>query len=126
MVWIFFLKLICMIVLMNSMKAFCCRLDLCRCEYLPGGYSDSFRVLMIRNALSMKWFYAQRIDMPCSFPVRMGSIFRYIAYSMLAPGKEGKYSGKYRWLFPLGVPKGIAMYLVYEYYRLQYNRKQKR
>lgn len=99
---------------------------LCRCEYLPGGYSDSFRMLMIRNALSMKWFYAQRIDMPCSFLVRMRSVFRYIAYSLLATGKEGKYSGRYRWLFPLGAPKGIAMYFVYEYYRRQYHRKQRK
>ena len=98
---------------------------LCRCEYLAGGYSDSFRMLMIRNALPMKWFYAERIDMPSSFSVRYGSVFRYVAFSLLAPGKTGRYRGKYWYLLPLGFPKGFAMFLVYGYFRLRDRRKRK-
>lgn len=95
----------------------------CRCEYQEGGYSDSFRMLMIRNALAMKWFYAARIDMKSSFRVRMGNLFRYGAYALLAPGKTGKYRGKYRYLLPLAWPKAMAMYMVYGYYGFRDKKK---
>lgn len=96
---------------------------ICRCEYQQGGYSDSFRMLMIRNALSMKWFYGARIDMNSSFSVRFGNLYRYVAYSLLAPGKTGKYRGKHRYLLPLAWPKGLVMYAVYGYYRFRDRKK---
>lgn len=96
---------------------------ICRCEYQQGGYSDSFRTLMIRNALAMKWFYAERIDMDSSFSVRFGNLYRYVAYSLLAPGKTGKYRGKNRHLLVLAAPKGLAMYLVYGYHRFRDRKK---
>lgn len=98
---------------------------ICRCEYQEGGYSDSFRMLMIRNALSMKWFYAARLDMPCSFRIRYENAYRYVAYSLLAPGKTGKYKGKNRCLLVLGVPKGVLMFAVYGYFRFRDKRKRK-
>ena len=99
------------------------RRSICRCEYQEGGYSDSFRMLMIRNAAAMKWFYAARIDLPCSFSVRYGNLYRYVAFSLLAPGKTGKYRGKYRHLLVLGVPMGLAMFAVYAYLRMRDRRK---
>lgn len=104
----------------------CCVLlpvSLCRCEYMAGGYSDTFRMLMIRNALPMKWFYADRMDMPCRFSQRFSSAWHYVGYSLLAPGKQGRYKGKYRWMMPLAMPFGLAMYLVYGYYRMMDRRK---
>lgn len=98
---------------------------ICRCEYQQGGYSDSFRTLMIRNALSMKWFYAARLDMPCSFAVRYDNLYRYVAFSLLAPGKTGKYRGINRHLLVLGIPKGLLMFAVYGYLRLCDRRKRK-
>lgn len=96
---------------------------ICRCEYQQGGYSDSFRLLMIRNALAMKWFYAARIDMSGSLKLRLGNLYRYVAFSLLAPGKTGRYRGKYRYLLPLAWPKGLAMYIVYGYYRFRDKKK---
>ena len=95
----------------------------CRCEYQEGGYSDSFRMLMIRNALAMKWFFAARIDLPSTFGVRMGNLQRYIGYALLEPGQIGKYQGKYRYLLPLAFPKGLAMYMVYGFYRFRDRKK---
>lgn len=97
--------------------------SLCRCEYMAGGYSDTFRMLMIRNALPMKWFYADRIDMPCRFSQRFSNMWHYVGYSLLASGKEGCYTGKYRWMLPLALLPGIAMYIVYGYYRMTDRRK---
>lgn len=96
---------------------------ICRCEYQQGGYSDSFRMLMIRNALSMKWFYGARIDMNSSFRLRLGNLYRYVAYALLEPGKVGKYRGKYRCLLPLAWPKGLAMYVVYGMIRFRDRKK---
>lgn len=96
---------------------------ICCCEYQEGGYSDSFRMLMIRNALAMKWFFGARIDMPSSFSTRLGNLYRYVAYALLAPGKIGKYRGKYRCLLPLAWPKGLAMYVVYGVYRFRDKKK---
>lgn len=96
---------------------------ICRCEYQQKGYSASFRMLMIRNALAMKWFFARRIDMPSTFGVRMGNLYRYVGYALLEPGKTGKYHGKYRYLLPLAFPKGLVMYMVYGYYRFRDKKK---
>ena len=97
--------------------------NLCRCEYLPGGYSDTFRMLMIRNALPMKWFYANRLDMPCRLSQRFSNAWHYIGFSMLAPGETGRYRGKYRWMLPFALLPGIAMYMMYGRYRMMDQRK---
>ncbi len=97
-----------------------CRLlrkDLCRCEYLPGGYSDSFRMLMIRNARSMKWFYAARLEMKATFRQRLGFAARYAAFALLAPGKEGRCRGKRLPLVLLGLPLGLPLGLFYGFLR---------
>lgn len=99
---------------------------ICRCEYQQGGYSASFRMLMIRNAVAMKWFYGARIDMKSSFRVRMGNVYRYGAYALLCPGKTGKYRGKYRYLLLLAWPKALIMYMVYGYYRFRDKKKRSR
>lgn len=93
------------------------REQLCICEYLEDGYSNSFRMLMIRNAVSMKWFYADRIDMKCSFWTRYRSVYRYMAYSCLSKSTEGCYVGKRRSFFLLAAPAALLMYLYYGYYR---------
>lgn len=97
----------------------CSLLDksLCCCEYLEEGYSADFRNLMIRNSFSMKCFYAERIDFPCSLKYRFQSAYRYVAYSLLSKQKEGAYRGKDWWLILGAYPLGVAMYIVYEYYR---------
>ncbi len=90
---------------------------LCCCEYLEEGYSSDFRNLMIKNSLAMKWFYAERIDFPCAFKFRFQSAYRYVAFTLLSKCKEGKYKGKNKGIIIAAIPFGIAMYLVYEYYR---------
>ncbi len=87
--------------------------DLCKCQYLSGGYSNSFRKLMIDNALSMKWFYGERINMKISFKERFTYAYRYLAYTFLAKSNEYTYKGHYAFYFILALPLGIAMYIFY-------------
>lgn len=101
------------------------RSSLCVCEYLQDGYSNSFRMLMIRNAVSMKWFYAERIDMPCSLRVRFSSCFRYVAYWLLTLSPVGNYRGKRKFLLLLSVPAGLLMYVTYAYHRAKDKRGSK-
>ena len=91
--------------------------SLCVCEYMEGGYSANFRMLMINNAVSMKWFYGHRIDLKCTLVQRYISAFRYVAYSLLSRSKEGKYCGKHKTLVCLSYPMGVAMYIVYAIFR---------
>ncbi|MBR4863354.1 MAG: glycosyltransferase family 2 protein [Oscillospiraceae bacterium] len=90
---------------------------LCSCEYQEGGYSHSFRQLMLRNSVSMKWFYADRLDMPLPLKIRFDAAYRYIAFSLLSPSPLGRYKGK-RWLLlAAALPLGIAMALHYGRHR---------
>lgn len=100
---------------------FLLRKSLCICEYLDGGYSSDFRQLMIDNALSMKWFYAERIDMDCTIKQRYMSAFRYIAFCLIAKRDEGKYIGNHRFVILAAIPFGIAMYIRYSIYRKKRN-----
>ena len=97
-------------------EAHTCKLlprELCSCEYQEGGYSHGFRQLMLRNSVSMKWFYADRLDMPLPFKVRFDAAYRYIAFSLLSRSPLGRYQGK-RWLLlAAALPFGIAMALHY-------------
>ena len=96
---------------------FLLRENICNCEYMEGGYSANFRMLMIRNALSMKWFYAERIDLASTVKQRFTFAFRYDAYAMLARSKEGKYKGKHKAMLVIAFPAGLAMYIVYSMYK---------
>lgn len=87
--------------------------DVCQCEYQTGGYSDSFRKLMIRNALSMKWFFADRIDMPATMAVRFDAAYRYLAFAMMARCPQGRYRGKNWPLLAAAFPAGLMMALSY-------------
>lgn len=101
---------------------YACRLlgrELCECEYLQGGYSDSFRNLMIRNALSMKWFFAERIDMPVKRSVRFDAAYRYIAFACMAHSRLGRYRGKRRLLLVAALPTGLAMFARYSYHKMR-------
>lgn len=87
--------------------------NLCKCQYLADGYSNSFRKLMINNSLSMKWFYGERLDMNVSFRERLTFAYRYIAFSLLAKSKEYTYRGPYFIYLIFSFPFGIAMYIFY-------------
>ncbi len=93
------------------------RENICDCEYQTDGYSNSFRDLMINNAVSMKWFFAERIDMPVSRAVRFDAAYRYIAFSMMARSKQGAYQGKNKALLLAALPAGIAMFITYRRHR---------
>ena len=97
----------------ESYKSLLLDVALCECQYLSDGYSNSFRKLMIDNALSMKWFYGERINMKISFNERFTYCYRYLAYSFLSKNNEYTYKGKYKPYFILALPVGIAMYLFY-------------
>ena len=90
---------------------------ICICEYMDEGYSANFRKLMIDNAISMKWFYAERIDFPSSFVQRFKSAFRYDAYSMLAKSQEGKYRGRHKLMLIVAFPVGLIMFILYSRYK---------
>ena len=64
----------------------------------------------------MKWFYADRIDMPVSFSVRFDAAYRYIAFSLMARKPQGRYRGKQWLLLAAALPVGLAMAL---YYRIR-------
>lgn len=87
--------------------------SLCKCEYLLGGYSNSFRALMINNALSMKWFYGERLKMSLSFKERFIFTYRYIAFSLLAKSSEYVYKGRHFPHFIIAFPFGLIMYVFY-------------
>ena len=91
--------------------------ELCSCEYQVGGYSHSFRQLIIRNSLSMKWFYADRLQMSLPFKVRFDAAYRYIAFSLLSPGPLGRYKGNNRLLLAAALPFGIALALHYQLHK---------
>lgn len=96
------------------------RKSICCCEYLENGYSANFRMLMINNSVSMKWFYSERIDFPCTLKQRFYSAFRYIAYSFLANSKDGKYKGSRKGIFFVAFPFGLVMYIKYYFLRRRY------
>ena len=97
--------------------------NICICEYMESGYSANFRMLMIDNAISMKWFFGERLDFPCSFKQRFEAAFRYDAYSMLIKSKEGKYVGRHKAMLWVAFPVGLAMYIVYSRYRRKMKRR---
>lgn len=99
------------------------RKSICICEYMENGYSANFRMLMINNSTAMKWFYAERLEMDCTFKQRFTFAFRYIGFSLLSKSKEGRYTGKYKWILLPAIPAGIAMYMDYAVYRYRYVKK---
>jgi glycosyltransferase involved in cell wall biosynthesis len=91
--------------------------ELCSCEYQSGGYSHGFRQLLLRNSLSMKWFYADRLQMALPFKVRFDAAYRYIAFSLLSRSPLGRYRGK-RWLLlAAALPFGIALAIHHQLHR---------
>ena len=86
---------------------------ICECEYQGDGYSASFRDLMINNPVSMKWFYADRIDLAKGIRDRIWNAYHYIGYSLLAKSDEGKYRGNNGFVFLPAFPIGIVFWLYY-------------
>lgn len=84
---------------------------LCSCEYQPGGYSDAYRQLILRNSLSMKQLFADRIDMALPFRLRFDAAYHYIAFSLLCRSKLAKYPGKQWWLLTIAAPLGLTLAL---------------
>lgn len=87
--------------------------DICLCEYQTGGYSDTFRQLMLRNSLSMKWFFADRLDLAFPFKVRFDAAYRYIAFSIFAKNPLGRCHKKHWPLLLAALPMGLAMAIHY-------------
>lgn len=84
---------------------------ICSCEYQPGGYSDSYRQLILRNSLSMKRFFADRIDMALPFRLRFDAAYHYIAFCLLCRSKLAGYRGSQWGLLALGAPLGCLLAL---------------
>ena len=106
-------------------KSYLLRENLCVCEYMPEGYSSSFRQLMIDNALAMKMFFSRRIDMNVSWGIRYDAAYRYVAFSLLSGSNQGNYTGNNTGLLLLALIPGIIMYFVYSYHKAVSHRKKK-